>query len=154
MKIKGSRRRDTNLILTFFIIIMIFSVYFFLVNNNKIEIENYFVDTTNFALTQEVLEIDSLKKDTLNIDTLAVDLMMLDTLFTIQLVTSNKNIDLNSYYFKNLVVELKHSKLDNKYRYIFGSFENEEDAEMLLDTINGLGFKDAFIRELSWYEKN
>jgi len=73
--------------------------------------------------------------------------------YTIQIGAFKKKKSLNDKYFSEINTSLKMKKgKDGLHRYTYGKYDYKSDAQQNLEIIHSLGFKDAFIRELKWYE--
>ncbi len=74
--------------------------------------------------------------------------------YTIQLGAFKRKISKEHRFFKDFrgKVKLRETN-DNLNHYTYGKYKFKSDAEKYLITIHRMGFRDAFIREISWYNK-
>ncbi len=77
----------------------------------------------------------------------------LSGIYTIQLGAFKKKISKDHRFFKDFrgKVKLRNTGQDDFNHYTYGKYKYKADAEKYLITIHSMGFTDAFIRELSWY---
>lgn len=77
--------------------------------------------------------------------------------YVIQIAAFNKERSLDNVYFSKCSSKSKIKIIKGKdgiYRYIFGSYKYQADAEENLKIIIRKGFSDAFIRPTSWYDEH
>lgn len=74
--------------------------------------------------------------------------------YTVQIGAFSKEIGNKNKFFKDFRgrVILFHG-YDKLFRYTYGNYKYKTDAQKNLLIIQRMGFKDAFIREISWYKK-
>jgi tetratricopeptide (TPR) repeat protein len=74
--------------------------------------------------------------------------------YTIQLGAFKKKLSNENKFFKDFRGKVKHrTGPDQLNHYTYGKYKYKSDAEKYLVTVHAMGFKDAFIREISWYDK-
>ncbi len=74
--------------------------------------------------------------------------------YTIQVGAFNQNLDINHWFFRSLRGKvIRRDDKDHLNRYIIGVYEDEDEAKRKLPNIINLGFFDAFIREVDWYDQ-
>lgn len=73
--------------------------------------------------------------------------------YTIQLGAFKRKISKDHLFFKDFrgKVKLRRGKYDLNH-YTYGKYKYKSDAEKYLITMHNMGFTDAFIREISWYD--
>jgi tetratricopeptide (TPR) repeat protein len=75
-------------------------------------------------------------------------------IYTIQLGAFNKKLTDNDKFFKDFKGKVKYrTGPDQLNHYTYGKYKYKADAEKYLVSVHAMGFKDAFIREISWYNK-
>ncbi|NPA67577.1 MAG: tetratricopeptide repeat protein [Chlorobi bacterium] len=73
--------------------------------------------------------------------------------YTIQLGAFRRKLPDTHSYFKDFRGKVKiRTGKDGLYHYTYGKYKYKSDAEKYLITVHGMGFTDAFIRELEWYK--
>ncbi len=73
--------------------------------------------------------------------------------YTIQLGAFKRKLNKSHRFFKDFrgKVKLRQGE-DGLNRYTYGKYKYKVDAERYLITVHKIGFKDAFVREISWYK--
>ncbi len=72
--------------------------------------------------------------------------------YTIQLGAFQRKISKQHRFFRDFRGKVKiRNGVDNLNHYTYGKYKYKSDAEKYLVTIHAMGFTDAFIREISWY---
>lgn len=72
--------------------------------------------------------------------------------YTIQLGAFERRISKDHRFFKDFRGKVKlRSGKDNLNHYTYGKYKYKSDAEKYLVTVHAMGFTDAFIREVNWY---
>jgi outer membrane protein OmpA-like peptidoglycan-associated protein len=71
--------------------------------------------------------------------------------FTIQLGVFSASIGVDN--FKNVGTVIEHIGVDNKYRYLYGTFDSYSKAKEKLSEIIKLGYSEAFIMNTERYKK-
>ncbi len=77
------------------------------------------------------------------------------TNYTIQVGAFSKDIGVKNKFFSKLrnEVDVFYCK-DKLYRYSYGGYKFKSDAQVQMLILHKLGYKDAFVRELKWYQKS
>ncbi len=78
----------------------------------------------------------------------------LSGIYTIQLGAFKKKLSNENSFFKDFKGKVKYRTGPDKLNhYTYGKYKYKTDAEKYLVTVHAMGFKDAFIREITWYDK-
>jgi hypothetical protein len=74
--------------------------------------------------------------------------------YTIQLGAFKNKLSNENKFFKDFRGKVKHrTGPDQLNHYTYGKYKFKADAEKYLVTVHAMGFRDAFIREIKWYDK-
>jgi len=74
--------------------------------------------------------------------------------YTIQLGAFKNKLSYENKFFKDFRGKVKfRTGPDQLNHYTYGKYKFKADAEKYLVTVHAMGFRDAFIREIKWYDK-
>ncbi len=70
------------------------------------------------------------------------------TYYKIQFMTTSSKVNTNDKKFSKMKT-ISYTKVDNKYKYTTGKFTSKSEAQEYLKTVKKMGYKDAFIVEVT-----
>jgi len=81
------------------------------------------------------------------------DGMLTKGIYTIQVGAFSKQLETTNSFFKKLKHKvIIYSSNDKLFRYTYGKYKYITDAEKNLIILQKMGYKDAFVRTISWYK--